>query len=180
MSGHSKWHNIQHKKGLADAKRGKMFSKAIKEISVAVRKSGPDVDNNPRLRLALDNARGVNMPKDTIERAIKKAAGVGGENYVEETFEAYGPSGEAYFVESLTDNKTRTVGNVRAYLNKHGGNLGKDGCLQFVFERKGIFTIALEKLKEKQLDEDNFTLELIDAGAEDVESADGFMTISTA
>ena len=178
MSGHSKWHNIQHKKGLADAKRGKMFSKLIKELTVAVKKGNSgDVNANPRLRLAVINARGANMPKDTIERAIAKALGQGGANFEEITFEAYGPSGEALYLECTTDNKTRTVGNIRSYLNKFGGNLGKDGCLQFVFERKGNFIVKADTLSGDQLDE--ITLELIDAGAEEVEQEDGCLLITT-
>ena len=164
MAGHSKWANIRHRKGAQDAKRGKIFTKLIKEISVAVKGGGPDADTNPRLRLALQNARGQNMPKDTIERAIKKASGEGGENYVETTFEGYGPDGIAIFVECATDNNTRTVSNVRSYFNKYNGSLGKDGCLQFVFERKGVFLLNAEGL-----DEDEFTMEMIDGGAEDVE-----------
>lgn len=175
MAGHSKWANIRHRKGAQDAKRGKIFTKLIKEITVAVKNGGPDAETNPRLRLALQNARGQNMPKDNIERAIKKASGADADNFVEVTFEGYGPDGVAVFVESATDNNTRTVGNVRSYFRKCGGNLGKDGCLEFVFDRKGIFTIEAEGL-----DEDEFTLEMIDAGAEDVEVEDGVMTVTTA
>ena len=175
MAGHSKWANIRHRKGAQDAKRGKIFTKLIKEISVAVKASGPDADTNPRLRLALQNARGQNMPKDTIDRAIKKASGAGGENYVETTFEGYGPDGVAVFVECATDNNTRTVSNVRSYFNKFNGNLGKDGCLQFVFERKGVFL-----LHSGGIDEDDFTLDLIDAGAEDVEFNDLHVSIVSA
>jgi YebC/PmpR family DNA-binding regulatory protein len=175
MSGHSKWHNIQHKKGLADAKRGKMFTKIIKELSVAVRKGGSDVNSNPRLRLAMLNARGANMPKDTVERAINKAAGAGGESYEETTFEAYGPSGEALFIECATDNNTRTVSNLRSYFNKYGGNIGKDGCLQFIFDHKGVFNINSEKVS----DVDQLTLDLIDVGAEDVETVDNLIVITS-
>ena len=175
MAGHSKWANIRHRKGAQDAKRGKIFTKLIKEISVAVKGGGADAESNPRLRLALQNARGQNMPKDTIERAIKKASGAGGENYVETTFEGYGPDGVAIFVECATDNNTRTVSNVRSYFNKYNGSLGKDGCLQFVFERKGVFL-----LKSENLNEDDFTLEMIDAGAEDVEFNDGEVNILSA
>jgi YebC/PmpR family DNA-binding regulatory protein len=175
MAGHSKWANIRHRKGAQDAKRGKVFTKLIKEITVAVKGSGPDVDSNPRLRLALQNARGQNMPKDTIERAIKKASGEGAENYVDTTFEGYGPDGIAVFVECATDNNTRTVSNVRSYFNKCNGSLGKDGCLQFVFERKGIFL-----LNSEGIDEDDFTLEMIDAGAEDVEFNEAHINIVSA
>jgi len=175
MAGHSKWANIRHRKGAQDAKRGKIFSKLIKEISVAVKAGGPDADSNPRLRLALQNCRGQNMPKDNIERAINKASGADGTSYVEVTFEGYGPDGVAVFVESATDNNTRTVGNVRSFFRKYGGNLGKDGCLEFVFDRKGIFTI-----EQGELDEDDFTMEMIDVGAEDVEFEEGIITVTTA
>ena len=174
MSGHSKWKNIQHRKGAQDAKRSNIFTKLIKEIYVAVKTGGgPDEDSNPRLRLAIQNARGANMPKDNIKRAIKKAAGGDDENYTEVTFEGYGTDGVAIFVECMTDNNTRTVSNVRSYFNKHGGSLGKDGCLQFIFDRKGVFV-----LEQGDLDEDEFMLEMIDAGAEDVEFEDGEITIT--
>jgi len=164
MAGHSKWANIRHRKGAQDAKRGKIFTKLIKEITVAVKSGGPDAEMNPRLRLALQNARGQNMPKDTVERAINKASGADGTNYVEVTFEGYGPDGTAVFVECATDNNTRTVASVRSSFRKYGGNLGKDGCLEFVFNRKGIFS-----LDRGEIDEDDFTLAMIEAGAEDVE-----------
>ncbi len=175
MAGHSKWKNIQHRKGSQDKKRGKIFTKLNKEITVAVKESGPDPDSNPRLRLALQNARGQNMPKDNIERAIKKASGAGGESYVNVDFEGYGPGGVAVFVECMTDNNTRTVSNVRSYFNKFNGSLGKDGCLQFVFDRKGVFTLDRESH-----DEEEFTLEMIDAGAEDVEFDDDLISITSA
>jgi len=174
MAGHSKWKNIQHRKGAQDAKRGKVFTKLIKEISVAVKSGGEDAEANPRLRLAIQNARGANMPKDNIERAIKKAAGAGGENFVETTFEGYGPDGSAIFIECATDNNTRTVAAIRSYFNKNNGSLGKDGCLQFIFDRKGIFIF-----KSEGLDEDDFTMELIDGGAEDVEFDEAFVTVTT-
>ncbi len=172
MAGHSQFKNIMHRKNAQDAKKTKIFTKIIKEISVAVKTGGPDPESNPRLRLVLQNARGANMSKDVYERAIKKAAGVGGEDYVEGTFECYGPEGVALFVEVATDNNTRTVSNVRSYLNKYGGSLGKDGCLQFVFEQKGIFFISAEGLNE-----DDFTMDMIDAGAEDVVFEEGKVTI---
>lgn len=175
MAGHSKWANIRHRKGAQDAKRGKIFTKLIKEITVAVKTGGVDPDSNPRLRSAIQSARGQNMPKDNIDRAIKKASGEGVDQIEETTFEGYGPDGIAVFVECATDNNTRTVGNIRSYFRKYGGNLGKDGCLEFVFTRKGIFTLDAEGL-----DEDKLTLELIDAGAEDVESDDGHITVTTA
>ena len=173
MAGHSKFANIKHRKGAQDLKRGKVFTKIQKEITVAVKTGGGgDPEMNPRLRLALANARGVNMPKDNIERAIKKAVGGQGENYIEVTFEGYGPDGTAVFVECATDNNTRTVSNIRSYFNKYGGSLGKDGCLEFIFTRKGIF-----HLKTEGLDEDDFTMEMIDAGAEDVEVEEGIFTV---
>jgi YebC/PmpR family DNA-binding regulatory protein len=174
MAGHSKWANIRHRKGAQDAKRGKIFTKLIKEITVAVKTGGPDAEMNPRLRLALQNARGQNMPKDTVERAINKASGADGTSYDEVTFEGYGPDGIAVFVECATDNNTRTVGSVRSYFRKYGGNLGKDGCLEFVFNRKGIFS-----LEQGEINEDDFTMEMIDAGAEDVEFEEGTISVTT-
>ncbi len=174
MAGHSKWANIRHRKGAQDAKRGKIFTKLIKEISVAVKSGGSDIDSNPRLRAAVQSARGQNMPKDNIEKAIKKAAGGEGSHLEETAFEGYGLDGIALFVECATDNNTRTVGNIRSYFKKYGGNLGKDGCLEFVFSRKGIFT-----LEKEGLDEEKFTMEMIDAGAEDVEFFENFVTVTT-
>jgi len=172
MAGHSKFANIKHRKGAQDKKRGKIFTKLIKEIMVAVKQGGPDVDANPRLRLAVQNAKGANMPKDNVERAIKKASGEGGENYSETTFEGYGVDGIAFFVECATDNNTRTVANIRSYFNKCGGNMGKDGCLEFIFNRKGVFILNSEGINE-----DDFTMEMIDAGAEDVKIADEFINV---
>lgn len=185
MAGHSKWANIRHRKGAQDAKRGKIFTKLIKEITVAVKEGGPDTDMNPRLRLAVQNARGQNMPKDNIERAINKASGADGTSYVEVTFEGYGPEGIAVFVECATDNNTRTVANVRSYFRKYGGNLGKDGCLEFVFDRKGIFSLEIDQVGSgdgKEADNDDFTMEMIDAGAEDVEfeAEEGSIIVTTA
>jgi len=165
MAGHSKFANIKHRKGAQDAKRGKIFTKLQKEITVAVKTGGGgDPTMNPRLRLALANARGANMPKDNIDRAIKKAEGGSGENIAEVTFEGYGPDGTAIYVECATDNNTRTVSNIRSYFNKYGGSLGKDGCLEFIFSRKGVFLLQSEGLEEE-----DFTMEMIDVGAEDVE-----------
>jgi YebC/PmpR family DNA-binding regulatory protein len=176
MAGHSKFANIKHRKGAQDKKRGKIFSKIIKEINVAVKTGGGgDPDSNPRLRLAIQNGRGQNMPKDTIDRAIAKASGTGGENYTEVNFEGYGSDGVAIFVECATDNNTRSVANIRSYFNKYGGSLGKDGCLEFIFDQKGIFTI-----EAKGLDEDDFTMAMIDGGAEDVEFENGLVTVTSA
>lgn len=176
MAGHSKWANIKHRKGAQDAKRGKIFTKLVKELTVAVKVGGgPDPDFNPRLRTAIINARSQSMPKDNIERAIKKASGGGGEDYSESTFEGYGPDGVAVFVECATDNNTRTVANIRMHFNKNGGSLGKDGCLQFVFDHKGVFIIEIPGGS----DPDELMLELIEAGAEDFDLEEQAMTIFT-
>ncbi|MCY4643876.1 MAG: YebC/PmpR family DNA-binding transcriptional regulator [Bacteriovoracales bacterium] len=174
MAGHSKWKNIQHRKGAQDAKRGKIFTKIIKEITVSVKIGGPDPESNPRLRLAMQNARSANMPKDNMERAVKKALGEGPENYTEVSFEGYGPGGVAFFVECMTDNNTRTVSNIRSYFNKYAGSLGKGGCLQYVFSRKGVFSLSSENIEEEEI-----SLAMIDAGAEDVEFEDGRVMIVT-
>jgi YebC/PmpR family DNA-binding regulatory protein len=175
MSGHSKWSTIKRKKGAADAKRGKLFTKLIKEISIAAREGGGDPDANPRLRLAIANAKGNNMPKDNIERAIKKATGSDADQYYESTFEGYAPNGVAVFVECLTDNNNRTVSAVRAAFTKYGGSLGTNGSLEFIFDRKGVFSIKMDD----NMDEEEFTLEMIDAGAEDVVSEDGYLTVTS-
>jgi len=175
MSGHSKWSTIKRKKGAADAKRSKMFSKIVKEISIAVKEGGPDPEANPRLRLAINNAKGVNMPKDNVERAISKADKEG-DNLEEMSFEGYAPNGIAVFVDCLTDNKNRTVSNVRAIFTKYGGSLGKNGSLTFLFDTKGIFTL----LVTEDMNIEEFELEMIDAGAEDIEVDEGVITITTA
>ncbi len=174
MSGHSKWSTIKRKKGAADAKRGKLFTKLIKEISIAAREGGGEPDTNPSLRLAISNAKGNNMPKDNIERAIKKATGSDAEQYQENSYEGYATNGVAIFVECLTDNNNRTVSSVRSAFTKHGGNLGTNGSLEFIFNRKGVFNIKLDE----NMDEDEFTLELIDGGAEDATSEDGYLTVT--
>jgi YebC/PmpR family DNA-binding regulatory protein len=166
MSGHSKWATIKRAKGAKDAKRGKIFTKLIKEIHVSVRTGGGgDADANPRLRLAIQNAKAANMPKDNIERAIKKASGADSEDYIETTYEGYASNGVAVIVECTTDNNNRTVQNVRSIFNKHNGNLGTNGSVDYMFERKGEFTINLPE----NYDEDEITLEAIDAGAEDID-----------
>lgn len=167
MSGHSKWSTIKRKKGAIDAKRSKMFSKVVKEIQVAVKESGPDPESNPRLRLAIQNAKGVNMPKDNVERAINKASSEGS-NLQEVTYEGYAPNGIAVFIECLTDNNLRTVGNIRSIFNKRGGALGTNGSLSFIFERKGVFTIPKGTLNAEELE-----LAVIDAGVEDMEEEEG-------
>ena len=175
MSGHSKWSTIKRKKGAADAKRGKIFTKIIKEIMIAAKEGGGDPDLNPRLRLAVQNAKGSNMPKDNIERAIKKATGADAASYTESTYEGYGPCGIAVFVECLTDNNNRTVSTVRAAFNKYGGSLGTNGSLTFLFDRKGIFTLKNVDIKLEELE-----LELIDAGAEDIDVDEDTITVTCA
>jgi len=165
MSGHSKWSTIKRKKGAIDAKRGKAFTKIIKEITLAARLGGGDVEGNSRLRQAIMAAKEENMPKDNIERAIKKGLG-GGEgaaNYEEITYEGYGPGGVAVLVEIMTDNKNRTVAEIRHILSKHGGNLGENGCVAWIFNKKG--SIVIDK---KIIDEDALMELALDAGAEDV------------
>jgi len=175
MSGHSKWSQIKRKKAVTDSRRGKYFTKALKEITVAVKEGGPDPEGNARLRLAIQNAKGLNCPKDNIERAIKKGTGNDGENYIETTYEGYSPGGVPIFVEATTDNTFRTVQDVRAAFNKYGGNLGTNGSLEFIFQRKGVFTF-----EDKGLNEDDFALEMIDAGAEEVEFSEGYVTVTCA
>jgi YebC/PmpR family DNA-binding regulatory protein len=176
MSGHSKWSTIKRKKGAIDAKRGKVFTKLIKEISIAAREGGGDPSANPRLRLAIQNAKGANMPKENIERAIKKGTGADATVYIETSYEGYGSHGVAVFVECSTDNLNRTVSSVRSIFNKYGGNLGTKGMLEFIFDRKGVFTVPVPE----GADEESFILELIDAGAEDVEVEEGYYEITSA
>jgi YebC/PmpR family DNA-binding regulatory protein len=175
MSGHSKWSTIKRKKGAIDAKKGKIFTKIIKEIIIAAKEGGTDPETNSRLRLAVQNAKGANMPKDNIDRAIKKAAGADAESFIETSFEGYAPGGVAVFVECLTDNNNRTVASVRSAFNKHGGNLGTNGSLSFLFERKGVFTIRNEGFSL-----DDVELEMIDAGAEDFEVDGDMITVTCA
>ncbi len=177
MAGHSKWSNIKRKKGAADAKRGKMFTRAIKEITVAIKEGGgADPDSNSALRNAIANAKGINMPKDNINRAIKKASGADADNYEEVTFEGYGPNGIAFFIECTTDNTNRTVASVREIFTKANGSLGKNGSLEFLFDRKGVFTLEKEAVK---MDLDELELELIEGGLESMESDEEFITIYT-
>ena len=176
MSGHSKWANIKHRKGAQDAKRSKMFTRIIKEITVAVKEGGSEQETNPRLRTAMQNAKGANMPKDTIERTIKKASGADGTSYEEVTFEGYASNGVAVFVECTTDNNNRTVANIRATFSKYGGSLGTNGSLEFIFDRKGVFAIALENMN---LEMEEFEMELIDAGLEEVEKEDNIILVYT-
>lgn len=177
MAGHSKWANIKHKKAKEDAKRAKAFTKHIREITVAAREGGGDPDSNPRLSLAIENAKGVNLPKDNIERAIKKGIGElddGSGNYEEVTYEGYGPGGIAYFIEATSNNLNRTVGEIRHIFTKHGGNLGTDGSVAYMFEQKGSI-----KINPDGLDEEEFMLVAIDAGAEDVIFEDEFIEVVT-
>ena len=176
MAGHSKWANIKHRKGAQDAKRGKIFTKLIKEITVASKEGGPDPTTNPRLRLAIQNAKGQNMPKDTIERAINKGQGSDAANYEELTYEGYASNGVAVFVECSTDNINRTVSNVRAIFTKNGGSLGKNGSVEFLFERKGVFNFPL--LENTDLEE--LELEMIDGGAEELEIDEERVTVTCA
>ena len=176
MSGHSKWASIKHKKGAADAKRGKIFTKLIKEITVAARIGGGDPAGNPRLRTAILIAKGKNMPVDNITRAIKKGTGeLEGVHYEEVTYEGYGPGGAAIFLEAMTDNKNRTVSEIRAALGKAGGNLGENGCVGWMFEKKGLITVKTEAKSEDDL------MELvIDAGADDMQTVEDHYEITTA
>jgi YebC/PmpR family DNA-binding regulatory protein len=176
MAGHSKWHNIQHRKGAQDVKRGKIFTKLIREITVAAKMAGGDPDANPRLRAAIDKALGANMTKDTIQRAVKRGAG-GGEdaNMMEVRYEGYGPSGVAVIVDCLTDNKNRTVAEVRHAFTKMGGNLGTDGSVAYLFKKTGLISFAADNDAEKIMES------AIDAGAEDVDiHDDGSIDVITA
>ena len=175
MSGHSKWSTIKRKKGAADAKRSKMFSKIVKDITVAVKDGGSDPDSNPRLRMAITNAKGVSMPKDNIQRAISKGSDKDAANFLELTYEGYLSNGIAVYIECTTDNQQRTVSNIRSVFNKYSGNLGTNGSLSFLFERKGVFSVP-----KGELDAEEFELEMIDGGAEDIEMEEGFFSITTA
>lgn len=168
MAGHSKWSNIKERKGKADKQRSKIFSRIIKEIYIAIKENGQngDPDTNPALRTALQNAKGANMPKDNIERAIKKASGAGAESYEQMTFEGYGPNGIAIYVECTSDNSNRTVSNIRAIFNKHNGSLGTNGSLEFLFDRLGVFTIDKANL---EMDWEELQLELIEHGGDTFE-----------
>ena len=174
MSGHSKWASIKHKKGAIDAKRGKIFTRLIKEISVAARMGGGDPVGNPRLRQAILAARAENMPKDNIERAIKKGTGeLEGMSFEEVSYEAYGPGGVAVLIDCLTDNKNRTVADLKYIFDRHGGNIGSPGCVSWIFEKKGVIAFDKSKIEEEKL------LEVaLDAGAEDVsQSGDQFEVV---
>lgn len=168
MAGHSKWANIKHRKAAQDAKKGKVFTKVAKEITVAAKLGGGDPEMNPRLRLALDKAKAANLPKDNVDRAIKKGTGEGNEaNFEDLTYEGYGPDGVAILVQVLTDNKNRTVSDVRSTMTKNGGNMGEAGCVSWIFEKKGVISIPLNNVGEDQI----MSL-AIEAGAEDVETTE--------
>lgn len=177
MAGHSKWANIKHRKAAQDAKRSKVWTRIIKELTIASRDGGPDVDTNPALRLAVQNAKGANMPKETMERAIKKGSGEGADQLQEVTYEGYAPHGIAIFIEATTDNLNRTVANVRAIFNKFDGSLGTNGSLSFIFTQKGVFTINNAALEGK--DPEEMELEFIDGGAEEVERDEDITIITT-
>ncbi|RLB89445.1 MAG: YebC/PmpR family DNA-binding transcriptional regulator [Deltaproteobacteria bacterium] len=176
MSGHSKWSTIKHKKGAADVKRGKIFTKLIKEITVAARMGGGDQDSNPRLRHALNVAKAQNMPKDTFERAVKKGTGdLDGVSYEEILYEGYGPGGVAVLVECLTDNKNRSIADVRYIFGKAGGNVGTDGCVAWMFDKKGLISVSKEDSDEETLME-----VALEAGAEDITDEGDVFEIITA
>jgi YebC/PmpR family DNA-binding regulatory protein len=175
MSGHSKWATTKRKKAAIDAKRGKLFTKLNKEITIAARQGGGDPDGNPRLRLAIDNAKSANMPSDNIDRAIKKATGeLEGVNYTELMYEGYGPGGVALLIEAMTDNKNRTVAEVRHLLNKYGGSLGESGSVAWMFDRKGIIVLPVQGKTEDDLMEI-----ILEAGAEDITSDEEYFEITT-
>ena len=175
MAGHSKWKNIQHRKGAQDVKRGKIFSKISRELAVAVRLGGEDVDSNSRLRLVLAKARAANMPRDNIDRAIKKAAGgQDSGNYSEKIYEAFAVAGSAFLVQCLTDNANRTVSEVRHAFTRHGGNLGSDGSVAWMFTRVGLLVYPRRELK----DYDSFVDTAVENGADDVEEDDATLVVS--
>lgn len=175
MSGHSKWATIKHKKGIADAKRGQKFTKLIKEISVAAKMGGSDPETNARLRTAVLKARAENMPKDNIERAIKKGAGEDqSTTYYELTYEGYAPGGVALIIDTLTDNKNRTAADVRSTLTKNGGTLGATGCVSYLFQTKGVITYDADKYSEEQIFE-----VALENGADDVTNSDGIIEVTT-
>ncbi|WP_448587897.1 YebC/PmpR family DNA-binding transcriptional regulator [Thermocrinis sp.] len=175
MAGHSHWAQIKHKKAKADAQRGKLFTKLIREITVAVRQGGPNPDTNPRLRTAIENAKKANMPMETVERAIKKGTGeLEGENYEEVIYEGYGPGGVALMILTTTDNRNRTTSEIRHVLSKHGGNLGSSGCVSFLFDRVGFIEVPRDSISEDELYE-----KALEAGAEDLQAGELAYTIYT-
>ena len=177
MSGHSKWANIKHKKGKADALRGKITTKISREITIAVRMGGADPTGNMKLKLALSKAKANNIPKDNIQRAIQKGAGaLEGQSFEEITYEGYGPAGVAMMVSCLTDNRNRTAADVRHVFSKYGGNLGATGCVGYMFQQKGVFAVS----KETGVEEDDLMMVALEAGAEDIKSEEeGFEIVTT-
>lgn len=177
MAGHSKWANIKHRKGREDAKRGKIFSKFSKKITLAAKNGGGDPEMNPELRMLIQKAKENNMPNDNIDRAIKKGTGeLEGVTYEEIVYEGYGPCGTALYLELMTDNRNRTAADIRHLLSKHGGNLGESGCVAWMFERKG--TLVLDQ-SEQDFDNDELMMAALEAGAEDIEIEDGIATVYT-
>lgn len=175
MSGHSKWSTIKHKKAMVDARRGKMFTKLIRELTSAARAGGGDPDVNPRLRTAVASAKGANMPSDTIQRAIQKGTGeIAGETYEEVTYEGYGAGGVAVLVDTLTDNKNRTVAEIRHLFAKHGGSMGENGCVAWMFQRQGFFA-----LDASSIDEDALLELVLEAGGDDVRAENDLYEILT-
>ena len=177
MSGHSKWNNIKHKKEKADAAKAKIFTKIGKEMAVAIKAGGPDPNNNSKLRDLIAKAKANNVPNENIQRTIKKFSDNSDINFEEITYEGYGPSGVAIIVETSTDNRNRTAGNVRAAFSKYGGNLGQNGCVGYLFEEKGVITIVDE---DSEIDEDQMMEDALECGAEDIKSDEGEYTIYTA
>ncbi len=175
MSGHSKWSSIKHKKAVKDARKGKLYTKLIKEISVAARIGGGDINSNPRLRTAVLTAKGASMPNENIDRAIKKGTGeLEGVSYEEIHYEGYGPGGAAIMVTVLTDNKNRTVSEMRRLFTRNGGNMGESGCVAWMFDRKGLITVD-----KGQIEEDRLITLVLDGGAEDVREEDGLYEVVT-
>lgn len=176
MSGHSRWAGIKHKKAIIDAKRGKVFTRIIREVTIAAKQGGGKIEANPRLRKAVEDAKAANMPQDNIKRAIQKGTGeLPGSEFVETTYEGYGPAGVAVFVEATTDNKNRTTSEIRHMFSEHGGNLGESGSVSWMFEKKGYITVD-----KKGVDEEKITTLAIDLGAEDIKSDDDIYEIFTA
>jgi YebC/PmpR family DNA-binding regulatory protein len=177
MAGHSKWANIKHRKAAQDKKRAKIWTRIIKEITIAARDAGGDVDTNPALRLSIQNAKGSNMPKDTMDRAVKKGLGGEGADLQPLVYEGYAANGVAVVIETMTDNPNRTVANIRLIFSKTGGSLGTNGSLSFIFSQKGVFTISMEALKGMQ--QDDFELSIIEGGAEELDWNETFVEVVT-
>ena len=177
MSGHSKWNNIKHKKEKSDAAKAKIFTKIGKEMAVAIKAGGPDPNNNSKLRDLIAKAKANNVPNDNIQRTIKKFTDNSDINFEEIVYEGYGPSGVAIIVETSTDHRNRTAGNVRAWFNKYGGNMGQSGCVSYLFEEKGVITIIDE---DEEIDEDNIMEDALECGAEDIVGDEGEYKIYTA